>query len=72
MKVPYYTTENDAEYCGHVWKQREYIGGRWGFAWAVYPPYEVGQALEASGWRLTQEEAEKAMNKALAKAKGEE
>lgn len=60
--VPYYTTEDESQWCGHVWRQRERIGGRWGFAWEVIEPY--GEAV-ISGWRLTQEEAEHAMDQAL-------
>lgn len=37
-EVPYYTIENEAEPCGHIWRQRDRIGRRWGFQWEVIEP----------------------------------
>jgi hypothetical protein len=64
--LPYFTTEDESQWCGHVWRQRERMGGPWGVAWEVIAPF--GDAV-AGGWRRTQEEAEDAMN-AVLKAKG--
>lgn len=61
-QVPYFTTEDDTQYCGHVWRQRDSVGGRWGFAWEVLSPWEEEIA---SGWRLSQEEAELVMSAIL-------
>lgn len=62
-EVPYYTTDDESEYCGHIWKQRNGIGGPWGFAWEVLAPYDDNPVAE--GWRSTQSAAERAMNEAL-------
>lgn len=70
LEAPYYTTDNETEYCGHVWRQRQSIGGPWGFQWSVIPPYGSGdEDAIAGGWRRTQEEADRAMNEALERAK---
>lgn len=60
-EVPYYTTENDNEPCGHIWKQRQRFAGQWGFAWEVLD----GDEAIAMGWEWTQERAERRMNEAL-------
>lgn len=62
-EVPYYTTEDESQWCGHVWRQRDRPGGRWGFMWEVIPPF--GTENESMGWRQTQEEAEREMNRVL-------
>jgi hypothetical protein len=67
-EVPYYTNDNEDEWCGHIWQQRDRIGGQWGFAWEVLEPFTNEQPV-AFGWRATQEQAEKAMNEALARHK---
>lgn len=63
MDVPYYTTDDESQWCGHVWRQRDRIGGRWGFAYEVIPPY--GMEPIQAGWRETQEQAERAMREGL-------
>lgn len=65
-EVPYFTTDDESKPCGHIWKQRQHMGGPWGFAWEVTQPY--GDEPIAGGWRRTQEEAEKAMNEVLERA----
>lgn len=60
-EVPYFTTDDDAELCGHIWRQRQRIGGPWGFAWEVMD----GDNAIACGWDATQEAAERRMNEAL-------
>lgn len=65
--VPYYTTDDESQWCGHVWKQRDRIGGRWGFMWEVTPPFDDEPI--AGGWRETQEQAERAMNESLQRHK---
>lgn len=66
-EVPYYTTDDESKWCGHIWHQRRgsYGGvrGPWGFMYEVTPPYSDDPV--ASGWRATQESAEAAMNAAL-------
>ena len=64
-EVPYSTTEDESEYCGHIWRQRCYSGGPWGFAWDVLEP--GGEYHVARGWQETQEAAEAAMHQALEK-----
>lgn len=61
-EVPYHTTDDDSQWCGHVWQQRQYVGGPWGFVWEVIEPY--GDAV-ASGWRVTQEAAEAVMYRVM-------
>lgn len=69
-KVPYFTTDDETQYCGHIWRQRQgaHPSGRWGFQWEVLPP--GGEEPIAGGWRSSQEAAEKAMAEALERAKG--
>lgn len=61
-EVPYFTNENPAKYCGHIWRQKD-SGGRWGFMWEVMPPHD--EEPIAYGWRATQQQAEEAMNAVL-------
>ena len=63
-EVPYYTTDDESQWCGHIWRHYEHLGGRWGFCWEVMEPHSC--ATVAGGWRETQEAAEKAMNESLA------
>lgn len=65
--VPYYTTEDESKYCGHVWKQRDRIGGQWGFMWEVLPPDSDGDDPIAGGWCPTQQAAETRMHDELKK-----
>lgn len=67
-EVPYYTSDDESQWCGHVWRQRDRIGGRWGFAWEVIPPYGVEGV--ACGWCGTQQDAEARMNEKLTEKKG--
>lgn len=67
--IPYYTTDDESKWCGHLWRQRSQIGGIWGVAWAVYPPYGEDQPA-ASGWRPDQAQAESAMSEALERLQG--
>lgn len=64
-EVPYYTTDDESQWCGHVWRQRDRIGGRWGFAWEVTEPHGHEGSAVAGGWRATQEAADAAMREAL-------
>lgn len=64
-QVPYYTADDESVPYGHIYRGRDQISGRWGFAWEVYEPYDDTPC--AGGWRLTQEEAEAAMNEKLSK-----
>lgn len=61
--VPYYTTDDESQWVGHVWQQRDRIGGRWGFMWEIIPPFDT--VAESGGWRSTQEQAESAMEQCL-------
>ena len=67
-QIPYYTADDESQWCGHIWKQREYIGGRWGFMWTVLPPYAAddGDAV-AGGWEFDQGVAESRMREVLSK-----
>jgi len=61
--VPYYTTDDESQWCGHIWQQRMFISGPWGYMWEVTPPF--GDEPVASGWRATQHAAEFAMQEFL-------
>lgn len=62
-EVPYYTTDDESKWCGHIWRARYGPGGSWGFMYEVTPPHSEDPV--ASGWRGTQEAAEDAMNATL-------
>lgn len=62
-EVPYYTSDDESEWTGHVWRQRSHVGGPWGFAWEVLAPY--GEEPVATGWRSTQAGAEQGMLQSL-------
>ncbi len=64
-EVPYYTTDDDSQWCGHVWRQRREIGGPWGFAWEVIPPHF--EEPSSSGWCADQANAEARMMNAMPK-----
>lgn len=66
--IPYYTTEDESQWCGHIWKQRREKGGPWGFMWEVIPPYAGDDDAVARGWSHRQDLAEMRMNEALEKA----
>lgn len=66
-EVPYYTSDDDTQWTGHIWRQRDRIGGRWGFAYEVFPPFDENPI--GGGWRETQEAAEHAMNESLKRHK---
>lgn len=49
--LPYLTGDDESKWIGHLWRQRDRPGGRWGVAFAVYPPYS--EDPEAQGWRAS-------------------
>lgn len=69
--VPYYTTDDESKWCGHIFRARQgnSPSGRRGYQFCVYPPYSTGNPSDAevTGWRPTQDSAERAMNEALAR-----
>ena len=68
-KVPYYTSDDESQWIGHIWRQRDRIGGNWGYCYEIMAPY--ADEPMATGWRSTQEAAESAMERMLAEKRPE-
>lgn len=68
-EVPYCTTDDESQWIGHIWRQRQYIGGPWGYCYEVHAPFDRSPCV--CGWRSTQEQAEQAMRLALKEKSGE-
>lgn len=66
-KSPYYTSDDESQWIGHIWRQRRSIGGKWGFAYEVLPPFSE-EPIQV-GWRETQEDAERDMERSLKRHK---
>ena len=62
-EVPYYTTDDETQPCGHVWRERSTLESAWGYGWAVYAAFSEDRV--SGGWSPTQAGAEAAMREAL-------